>query len=208
MDQVEIERRAAQFPGARLECAQSFVEPVIGVAELRRDEDVPPALERLADALLVAIHGSRVDRAITEVDRLPDDFTRRLGRRLEHPQPELRHRRPVVEDDHRLSLISHCALLETWTPGRARLSPERDPMVQTVERSVKARTADFRRLGNVAGRPHSRLTAIGQRTNSVQDKASTGSAEPDRVRLRTVANKGEEACPSPIRAPASTAADS
>src|SRR5271166_3280726 len=110
MDEVEI-GRAAQPLCARLERAQGFVEAMVAVAELGGDNDVRPAFERLAHTLLVAVHGGGVDGAVAERDRPPDDFSGGLGRRLEHPQPELRHRRPVVDGDYRLGRISHGALL-------------------------------------------------------------------------------------------------
>ncbi len=62
MDEVEVERFAAQLPGARLECAQSVVEAVVRIPEFGRDKKVCAADERLADAVLVAIGRGRLWR--------------------------------------------------------------------------------------------------------------------------------------------------
>ena len=111
MDQVQIERVAAELFDARVKSAQRFVEAVIRIAEFRRHEDVSPAEQRLADAVLVSIHGRRIDQAIAFVDRHSDHPLRRVGRRLEDAKPKLRHGCAVVEGDGRLGLTGHCAFL-------------------------------------------------------------------------------------------------
>src|SRR5262249_20636946 len=88
MDQVEIERVAAQFSHALVESAACFVEAVVRIAKFRRHEDVGPAEQGLAHAVLVSIHGCRVDQAIAFVDRHLDHLLRYVGRRLEHPKPK------------------------------------------------------------------------------------------------------------------------
>ena len=42
--------------------AQRFVEAVIRIAELGRHENVGPAEQRVADAVLVSIHRRRIDQ--------------------------------------------------------------------------------------------------------------------------------------------------
>src|SRR5271166_5130801 len=112
MDEVEVERMAAELPGALLEGAQSFVETVVRVPELRRDEDVRPAVQRLADALLVAIGRRRVDGAIPDIDGLFDYVCCDLWRGLKDAESELRHRSAVVENDSWLVLNRHGPILE------------------------------------------------------------------------------------------------
>src|ERR1700693_4976524 len=107
MDEVEVERMAAELPGALLERAESFVETVVRVPQLRRDDNVLAAVQRLADALLVAIGGRGVDGAIPEVDSLPHDLGCDLGRGLKDAESELRHRSAVVESDSWLVLNRH-----------------------------------------------------------------------------------------------------
>src|SRR5271167_1335674 len=112
MDEVEVERMAVELPGALLERAQSFVETVVRVPEFRRDEDVRAAVQRLADAFLVAIGRGGVDGAIADIDGLSDDFGCGLWRGLKDAESELRHRSAVVEDDSRLVLNRHGPILE------------------------------------------------------------------------------------------------
>ena len=112
VDEIEVDPLAPEPFGALVEGAQRLVEAVIRIAELGRDEHVRPVLQRLADALLVAIHRGGVDEAIAVGDRLPHDLGRRLGRGLEDAEPELRHRDAVVEGDDRL--LRHGALLGSF----------------------------------------------------------------------------------------------
>ena len=87
---------------------------VVRVAELRRDEDVSPAEQGSADAVLVPIHRCRIDRAIALFDRKLDHLLRRIRRRLKDPKSKLRHGRAAVEGYGRLGLTGHIALSPVW----------------------------------------------------------------------------------------------
>ena len=88
MDQIQIERVAAELFDALVKCAQRFVEAVIRIAEFRRHEDVGPAEQGLADAVLVSIHRRRVDQAIAFVDRHLDHPLRRHRAASGRPQAQ------------------------------------------------------------------------------------------------------------------------
>jgi hypothetical protein len=107
MDQIKIERVAAELFDARIKCAQRFVEAVIRIAKFRRHEDVSAAEQGLADAVLVSIHRRRVDQAIAFVDRHFDHPRRLVGRRLKDAKPKLRHGCAVVEAKGQLRLTGH-----------------------------------------------------------------------------------------------------
>ena len=107
MDQIQIERVAAELFDALVECAQRFVEAVIRIAELRRHENVSVAEQSLADAVLVSIHRRRIDQAIAFVHRHFDHPSRLIGRRLKDAKPELRHGCAVIEGDSRLGFTGH-----------------------------------------------------------------------------------------------------
>ena len=107
MDQIQIERVAAELFDALVECAQRFVEAVIRIAELRRHENVSVAEQSLADAVLVSIHRRRIDQAIAFVHRHFYHPSRLIGRRLKDAKPELRHGWAVIEGDSRLGFTGH-----------------------------------------------------------------------------------------------------
>ena len=64
-------------------------KPWIRVAELRRDENVSPAEQRSADAVLVPIHRRCIDRAIALLDRQLDHLLRRYQAASERPQAQI-----------------------------------------------------------------------------------------------------------------------
>src|ERR1700733_13978989 len=107
MDQIQIERVAAELFGALVECAQGFVEAVIRIAKLCRHENVSVTEQSLADALLVSIHGRRIDQAIAFVARHFDHPSRLIRRRLKDAKPKLRHGCAVIEGDSRLGFTRH-----------------------------------------------------------------------------------------------------
>ena len=109
MDQIEVDVVHAEAAEALGKGLQRRVEAVIGVPELRRDEDLLArdirARDRSPDALLVAVGGGGVDVAVADLERLPDDLLRIVRRNLEDAEAELRDLDPVVEGEVRTWLI-------------------------------------------------------------------------------------------------------
>ena len=180
MDQVEIDRVAAELFGALVERPHRFVEAVVRIAEFRRHEDVRPAEQGLADAILVSIHRRGVDQAIAFVDRELDHLLRRIGRRLKDPEPKLGHRSAVVEGDGRLGRTGHFALSRVSSeapalPKSPRSASERGGGAK-ARRGALYRSPDAipaRPLGNRAAWTPTSLRLTAARTRSRRRQAAS-----------------------------------
>ena len=101
VDQEQVDTVDAQVGQRLVERTPRVVGSVEGVAQLAREVELlardPAGGDRLADALLVAVHLRGVDVPVAHLDRLPGDLRRPVRRHLEHPHSELGDRRAVVE---------------------------------------------------------------------------------------------------------------
>jgi hypothetical protein len=101
MDQVEVEPVHRQSGQARIEGAQRRVVAVVRVVQLRGDEDCVPrdlrAADRSAHFPLVAVHGGRVDAAVTGVEGGAHGGLGLRRRDQVHTEADLRDRHPVAE---------------------------------------------------------------------------------------------------------------
>src|SRR4051794_26471581 len=113
VDEVEVDVVGAELGQALVQPLDGRVEAVAVVVELGGDEDLvagqPGLRQRLADALLVAVHLRGVDVPVAGVEGRPYRLRRLLRRHLVHPEAELRDLHAIVEPDVR-NLCHACGL--------------------------------------------------------------------------------------------------
>src|SRR5690606_9692925 len=103
VDQVQVDVVGAELLEAGVERLERLVVALVGVPQLRGEEDVLARDVRvgdgLADLALVAVCGSGVDAAVAGLERGGDGCHRLVGADLEDAETDLRHRYAVVQCD-------------------------------------------------------------------------------------------------------------
>src|SRR5690606_34348446 len=103
VDEVEVHVVQTQLLEAQVDRVEGRLGALVGVPQLRRDEELlardARLLDRPTDSHLVAVHGGGVDVAVADLEGVGDDALGLVGVDLEHPEPELGDGAAVVEFD-------------------------------------------------------------------------------------------------------------
>ena len=103
MDQEEVHVVESERPESAVKRAPGVVRLMEAVVQLARHVDVPAVdprrPDRLADALLVAVHLCRVDVAVADLERHAHRLRRLIRVDLEDAEAELGNGAAVVEFD-------------------------------------------------------------------------------------------------------------
>ena len=103
VDEVEVDVVETELLEAQVDRVERALSALVAVPQLGGDEQLVAvdagALDRLADAQLVAVRGRGVDVAVADLEGVADDPIGLVGVDLEDSEAELRDRVAVVEDD-------------------------------------------------------------------------------------------------------------